>query len=73
MLGTIDAFGPYRRQLFAIDIAGVPETTVHEQLDLLGTEVLPTLHRIDTAPPATEDRPASREDEQTQTGARSSG
>jgi putative FMN-dependent luciferase-like monooxygenase len=38
-------FGAYQRQLFGVDMAGVPEATVHEQLDLIGAEVLPVLRR----------------------------
>ncbi|WP_104117929.1 CE1758 family FMN-dependent luciferase-like monooxygenase [Arthrobacter sp. B1805] len=40
-----DSFGPYQRQLFGIDFGGVPERIVHEQLDLIGSAVLPTLRR----------------------------
>jgi putative FMN-dependent luciferase-like monooxygenase len=36
-------FGDYQRQLFLIDHAGLPLKTVLEQLDLFGSEVLPTL------------------------------
>ncbi|MBJ2122068.1 LLM class flavin-dependent oxidoreductase [Arthrobacter sp. MSA 4-2] len=36
-------FGDYQRQLFLVDHAGLPLKTVLEQLDLLGSEVLPTL------------------------------
>jgi putative FMN-dependent luciferase-like monooxygenase len=38
-------FGPYRRQLFLVDHAGLPLKTVLEQLDLLGEEVIPVLRR----------------------------
>lgn len=38
-------FGDYQRQLFALDFAGIPESEVHEQLDLIGSEVLPVLRR----------------------------
>ena len=38
-------FGDYQRQLFLIDHAGLPLTTVLEQLDLLGEEVIPVLRR----------------------------
>lgn len=38
-------FGDYQRQLFNIDMAGLPLKTVLEQLDLLGEEVLPTLRK----------------------------
>jgi hypothetical protein len=40
-----DFFGPFQRQLFGVDFAGVPEQTVHEMLDLIGAEVLPVLRR----------------------------
>ncbi|MCU1678337.1 MAG: class flavin-dependent oxidoreductase, partial [Frankiales bacterium] len=40
-----DHFGDFQRQLFAVDFAGLPEHVVHEQLDLIGTEVLPALRR----------------------------
>jgi putative FMN-dependent luciferase-like monooxygenase len=42
---TAALFGSYQRQLFAIDLAGLPERVVHEQLELLGTDVLPALRR----------------------------
>jgi putative FMN-dependent luciferase-like monooxygenase len=45
VLHTAEIFGSYRRQLFAIDLAGLPEATVHEQIELLGGEVLPALRR----------------------------
>jgi len=37
--------GDYQRQLFLMDHAGLPLTTVLEQLDLLGEEVVPVLRR----------------------------
>jgi hypothetical protein len=37
--------GGYQRQLFAVDMEGIPEQTVHEELDLMGAEVLPPLRR----------------------------
>ncbi len=40
-----DHFGDYQRQLFLMDHAGLPLTTVLEQLDLLGEEVLPVLRK----------------------------
>jgi hypothetical protein len=47
-----DHFGHYQRQLFDIDMAGLPLKTVLEQLDLLGAEVLPTLRKeMDSARP----------------------
>ncbi|MEU9154858.1 CE1758 family FMN-dependent luciferase-like monooxygenase [Streptomyces sp. NPDC048417] len=44
-------FGPYRRQLFGVDMGGLPERVTHELIDLAGREVLPVLRRetaIDT-------------------------
>lgn len=46
-------FGPFRRQLFAVDFAGIPETSVHEMLDLIGAEVLPVLRSEMAAKPVT--------------------
>ncbi|MFC5432224.1 LLM class flavin-dependent oxidoreductase [Microbacterium suwonense] len=40
-----DAFGDYQRQLFLVDHAGLPLKTVLEQIDLLGSEVVPVLRR----------------------------
>jgi putative FMN-dependent luciferase-like monooxygenase len=37
--------GDYQRQLFLIDHAGLPRTTVLEQLEMLGTLVVPVLRR----------------------------
>ena len=51
-LGFRDYVGDYQRQLFLVDHAGLPFSTVLEQLDLLG-EILPTL-RAEFA----KDRPA---------------
>jgi len=45
VLAQREHFGDYQRQLFGIDMAGVPEATVHEQLDLIGSDVLPALRR----------------------------
>jgi putative FMN-dependent luciferase-like monooxygenase len=42
-LGFRDYVGDYQRQLFLMDHAGLPLKTVLEQLDLLGSEVLPVL------------------------------
>jgi putative FMN-dependent luciferase-like monooxygenase len=39
-----ELFGDYQRQLFLVDHAGLPLTTVLEQLDLLG-EILPEMRR----------------------------
>jgi hypothetical protein len=45
-------FGDYQRQLFLMDHAGLPLSTVLEQLDLLG-EVVPVLRReLDASRPA---------------------
>ena len=38
-------FGDYQRQLFVMDHAGLPLTTVLNQLDLLGEEVVPVLRK----------------------------
>jgi putative FMN-dependent luciferase-like monooxygenase len=38
-------FGDYQRQLFLIDHAGLPLSTVLDQLELLGGEVVPTLRK----------------------------
>ena len=38
-------FGDYQRQLFLVDHAGLPLTTVLEQLDILGEQVVPVLRR----------------------------
>lgn len=38
-------FGYFQRLLFLVDHAGLPTETVLEQLDLLGSEVLPTLRK----------------------------
>jgi hypothetical protein len=38
-------FGDYQRQLFLMDHAGLPLTTVLHQLELLGEEVVPTLRK----------------------------
>ncbi len=46
-------FGDYQRQLFLADHAGLPLTTVLEQLDILGAEVVPVLRReLDAKRPA---------------------
>ena len=37
--------GDYQRQLFLMDHAGLPLATVLEQLDILGSEVVPVLRR----------------------------
>ncbi|XVX22091.1 LLM class flavin-dependent oxidoreductase [Actinomycetota bacterium] len=41
-----DHVGDYQRQLFLIDHAGLPQETVLEQIEILGTEVVPELRRI---------------------------
>lgn len=38
-------FGDYQRQLWNLDVLGVPVETVLEQVDLLATEVVPVLRR----------------------------
>jgi putative FMN-dependent luciferase-like monooxygenase len=40
-----DTFGDYQRQLFLMDHAGLPLKTVLEQIDLLGSEVVPVLRK----------------------------
>ena len=40
-----DHYGDYQRQLFLIDHAGLPLSTVLEQLELLGGEVVPVLRK----------------------------
>ncbi|WP_123505165.1 LLM class flavin-dependent oxidoreductase [Frondihabitans sp. PhB188] len=44
-LGFRGYVGDYQRQLFLMDHAGLPLKTVLEQLDLLGSEVVPVLRR----------------------------
>jgi putative FMN-dependent luciferase-like monooxygenase len=44
-----DDVGDYQRQLFLIDHAGLPHQTVMEQLEILGTQVVPELRRIAAA------------------------
>jgi hypothetical protein len=44
-LGFSEYAGDYQRQLFLIDHAGLPLKIVLEQLDLLGEEVIPVLHK----------------------------
>src|SRR5690349_22254107 len=44
-----DHVGDYQRQLFLIDHAGLPQRTVLEQIELLGTQVVPELRRIAAA------------------------
>ncbi len=40
-----DAVGDYQRQLFLIDHAGLPLATVLEQMEILGTQVVPVLRK----------------------------
>ena len=44
-LGFADAVGDYQRQLFLMDHAGLPLEVVLEQLELLGSEVVPVLRK----------------------------
>lgn len=44
-LGYADAVGDYQRQLFLVDHAGLPQEVVLEQIEILGTEVVPVLRR----------------------------
>ena len=45
ILGFHDTFGDYQRQLFLNDHAGLPIEIVLEQLDLLGSEVIPVVRK----------------------------
>ena len=49
VLRTRELFGGYQRQLFGLDYGGIPEKSVHEMLDLFGSDVLPVLRR-ETSP-----------------------
>lgn len=40
-----EVYGDYARQLFMIDHAGLPKQTVLEQIELIGSEVLPVLRK----------------------------
>lgn len=52
-LTMADHVGDYQRQLFLMDHAGLPRTTVLEQIEMLGTEVVPVLRReLDARRPA---------------------
>ncbi len=52
-LTMADHVGDYQRQLFLMDHAGLPHRTVMEQIELLGTEVVPVLRReLDARRPA---------------------
>jgi hypothetical protein len=44
-LGFRDYVGDYQRQLFLVDHAGLPLTTVLEQVEMLGELVVPALRR----------------------------
>jgi hypothetical protein len=44
-----DEMGDYQRQLFLMDHAGLPQKTVLEQIEILGTEVVPELRRLAAA------------------------
>ena len=44
-LTMADHMGDYQRQMFLIDHAGLPHATVMEQIEILGTEVVPVLRR----------------------------
>jgi hypothetical protein len=43
--GMREHVGDYQRQLFLMDHAGLPIETVLEQIEILGTEVVPVLRR----------------------------
>lgn len=52
-LTMADHVGDYQRQMFLVDHAGLPRKTVMEQIELLGTEVVPVLRReLDARRPA---------------------
>ena len=52
-LTMADEVGDYQRQMFLMDHAGLPATTVLEQIELLGTEVVPVLRKeLDARRPA---------------------
>ncbi|EWS80030.1 5,10-methylene tetrahydromethanopterin reductase [Brachybacterium phenoliresistens] len=52
-LTMADHVGDYQRQLFLLDHAGLPRKTVLEQIEMLGTEVVPLLRReLDARRPA---------------------
>ena len=44
-LSFADWAGDYQRQLFLIDHAGLPQEVVLEQIEILGTQVVPELRR----------------------------
>ncbi|MFI1917409.1 LLM class flavin-dependent oxidoreductase [Nocardia sp. NPDC020380] len=44
-LGFADTVGDYQRQLFLMDHAGLPLSVVLEQIEILGTEVVPVLRK----------------------------
>ena len=44
-----DSVGDYQRQLFLVDHAGLPHQTVMEQVEILGTQVVPELRKIAAA------------------------
>jgi putative FMN-dependent luciferase-like monooxygenase len=45
VLGYREQYGHYQRQLFTLDVAGIPLATVLGQLDLLGEDVIPVLRK----------------------------
>ncbi|GAB2536838.1 LLM class flavin-dependent oxidoreductase [Brachybacterium huguangmaarense] len=52
-LQMADNVGDYQRQLFLMDHAGLPRKTILEQIELLGTEVVPVLRmELDARRPA---------------------
>lgn len=51
VLSFREYFGAYRRQMFGIDLAGLPEATVHEMLEIIGAHVLPQLRAGSEATP----------------------
>jgi putative FMN-dependent luciferase-like monooxygenase len=49
-----ERFGNYQRQLFIVDMGGLPEGEVRKTIDLAGGEVLPALRREVAVKPATD-------------------
>jgi putative FMN-dependent luciferase-like monooxygenase len=45
ILAQRELLGGYQRHLFTVDVAGIPEVVMLEQLELLGAEVLPLLRK----------------------------
>lgn len=58
-----ELMGDYQRQLFLIDHAGLPASTVKEQIEILGTQIVPELRKE-----MEKDRPAGVPDAPTHAG-----